>query len=359
MKRIEGAIGVLITFAVAIMPVASWAAPRAAAKPRIVIVATGGTIAGAAKSETEAGYKAGAVAVDVLVEAVPQLAELARVRGVQVASVGSQDMSDAIWLKLAVEVNKLLAAPDVDGVVITHGTDTMEETAYFLNLVVKSDKPVVLTGSMRPATAMSADGPLNIYNAVALAADPHAHGRGVLVGIDDDVHGAHAVTKTHPTDVETFRSHEEGLVGVCLFGKCDFFRTPVELNTTKSEFAVTAESKLPRVDILYAHADMSPDLIDAAVAKGAKGLVIAGVGDGNMTTAALDAVKRARKKDVVVVRASRVGAGIVRRNIEVNDDELGTVASMALNPSKARVLLKLALLKSTDPARIQDYFNRY
>jgi len=235
----------------------------------------------------------------------------------------------------------------------------MEETAYFLNLVVKSDKPVVLTGSMRPATAMSADGPLNIYNAVALAADARAQGRGVLVAVNDDVHGAHAVTKTHTTDVETFSSHEEGLVGVCLFGQCAFFRIPGEVHTARSEFAVDADQKLPRVDVIYAHADMSPDLIDAAVAQGAKGLVVAGVGDGNMTTPALQALKRARATGVVVVRASRVGSGIVRRNIEINDDALGFVAAMALNPSKARVLLKLALTKSQDPKGVQDYFNRY
>ncbi len=355
MKRIVIVVGVLVMSALVARPAQTADTPAR----RVVIVATGGTIAGAAKSETDAGYKAGEVAVDVLLEAVPQLKDVAQVRGVQVASIGSQDMSDAVWLKLAAEVNALVASPDVDGVVITHGTDTMEETAYFLNLVVKSDKPVVLTGSMRPATAMSADGPLNIYNAVALAADPRAQGRGVLVGVNDDVHGAHAITKTHTTDVETFSSHEEGLVGVCLFGKCDFFRTPTEVNTARSELSVSADQKLPRVDIIYAHADMSPDLIDAAVAKGAKGLVVAGVGDGNMTTPALEALKRARAMGVVVVRASRVGAGIVRRNIEVNDDELGFVAAMGLNPSKARVLLKLALTKSQDPARIQDYFNRY
>jgi L-asparaginase len=356
MKRIAIAVGLLVMSALFASPARTAAAPPAR---QVVIVATGGTIAGAAKSETEAGYKAGAVAVDVLLEAVPQLKELARVRGVQVASVGSQDMSDAIWLKLAAEVNALVASPDVDGVVITHGTDTMEETAYFLNLVVKSDKPVVLTGSMRPATAMSADGPLNIYNAVALAADARARGRGVLVAVNDDVHGARAITKTHTTDVETFTSHEEGLVAVCLFGKCDFFRTPTEVHTAKSEFSVSADQKLPRVDVIYAHADMSPDLIEAAVAKGAKGLVVAGVGDGNMTTPALEALKSARAKGVVVVRASRVGAGIVRRNIEVDDDALGFVAAMALNPPKARVLLKLALTKTQDPARVQDYFNRY
>lgn len=331
----------------------------AAGKPQIVIVATGGTIAGSAKSGTEAGYTSGQVAVDVLLQAVPELSGLARVRGVQVASIGSQDMNDAVWLKLAAEVNQLLASRDVDGVVVTHGTDTMEETAYFLNLVVKSDKPCVLTGSMRPATAMSADGPLNIYNAVALAADPKARGRGVLVAINDDVHGAHAATKTHTTDVETFRSGEEGLVGVCLFGKCDFFRTPTETNTSKSEFSVKGLESLPRVDILYAHANMSADLVDAAVAAGAKGLVIAGVGDGNMTTPAVEALKRARAAGVVVVRSTRVGGGIVRRNIELNDDQLGFVASIGLNPGKSRVLLQMALLKTSDPAKIQDWFNRY
>lgn len=334
-------------------------AAEAADKPSIVIVATGGTIAGAAKSETDAGYKAGAVAVDVLLEAVPQLSELAEVRGVQVASIGSQDMNDEVWLNLAAEVNRLLGSRDTDGVVITHGTDTLEETAYFLNLAVRSDKPVVVTGSMRPATAMSADGPLNIYNAVALAADPRAKGRGVLVAVNDDVHGARAVTKTHTTDVETFRSNEDGLVGACLFGKCEFFRTPSELHTSKSEFSAKGVTALPRVDILYAHANMSPDLIDAAVAAGARGIVIAGVGDGNMTAPAVEAMKRARAKGVVVVRASRVGTGIVRRNIEVNDDELGFVASMALNPPKARVLLQLALLKTDDPKKIQGWFDRY
>lgn len=353
---IHGAARFFVAAGLAIAPASALAAE---AKPQVVIVATGGTIAGSARSETEAGYKAGAVAVDVLLDAVPQLKELATVRGVQVASIGSQDMNDAVWLKLAAEVNGLLATGDVDGIVITHGTDTMEETAYFLNLVVKSDKPVVLTGSMRPATAMSADGPLNIYNAVALAADARAGGRGVLIGVNDDVHGARAITKTHSTDVETFRSNEDGLVGVCLFGKCDFFRSPTEVHTVKSEFSVTADQKLPRVDILYAHADMSADLIDAAVAAGAAGLVVAGVGDGNMTTPALEAFKRAAAKGVVVVRATRVGAGIVRRNIEVNDDELGFVAAMALNPSKARVLLKLALTKTKDPKKVQDYFNRY
>jgi L-asparaginase len=329
------------------------------AKPRIVIVATGGTIAGTAESMTAAGYQPAAVPVDVLIEAVPQMKKFAEVRGVQLSSVGSQDMNDELWVTLATEVNRLLAQPDIDGVAITHGTDTLEETAYFLNLVVKSDKPVVLTGSMRPSTSLSADGPLNVYNAVGVASDERARGRGVLVVANDDIHGARAVTKRHTTDVETFVSPEVGLIGVCLFDDREFSRSPSRAHTTATPFTVTAGQSLPRVDVIYAHAGMSPDLIDAAVANGAKGIVIAGVGDGNMTTAALEAVRRAVSKGVVVVRSTRVGEGIVRRNIEVNDDEVGTVVSKELNPAKARVLLKLALTQSSDSKTVQALFDKY
>ena len=332
---------------------------QTAKKPHVVIIATGGTIAGSAASQTEAGYKSGAVGVDVLIQAVPQLKDVAEVTGEQIASIGSQDMNDEVWLKLGKRVNEILAKPDVNGVAITHGTDTMEETSYFLNLVVKSDKPVVMTGSMRPSTAMSADGPLNIYNAVAIAADPGARGRGVLVTVDDDIHSGHDIVKTHTTDVGTMSSGEPGLIGATLFGKNTWYRTPNQTHTAKSEFSIAGVNALPRVDIIYAHANMSPDVISSAVQNGAKGLVIAGVGDGNMTAPALEAVKAAVAKGVVVVRSSRVNGGIIRRNIEVNDDQLGTVASIELNPAKARVLLQLVLLKTKDTKAVQGYFDRY
>jgi L-asparaginase len=344
--------------AAAVLTVAA-ACAQPAKKPKVVIVATGGTIAGAAASQTDAGYKSGAVGVDILINAVPQLKDVAEVTGEQVASIGSQDMNDEVWLKLANKVNEILAKPDVAGVAITHGTDTMEETAYFLDLVVKSDKPVVLTGSMRPSTAMSADGPLNIYNAVAIAADPAARGRGVMVTVDDDIHSAHDIVKTHTTDVGTMSSGEAGLVGATLFGKDTWYRSPNNLHTTKSEFSITGVKAMPRVDIIYAHANMSPDMISSAVANGAKGLVIAGVGDGNMTSPAAEAVKAAVKQGFVVVRSTRTHGGIIRRNIELSDDDMGTVASMELNPGKARVLLQLALLKTKDPKTIQGYFDRY
>src|SRR5277367_6666368 len=203
--------------------------------PNIVILATGGTIAGAAATGTQAGYTSGAVTIDSMLAAVPGIKALANVKGEQLSNVGSQDMTFGIMLTLAKRINALLAQNGVDGIVVTHGTDTMEETAFFLNLVVKSDKPVVLVGSMRPSTAVSADGPLNIYDAVAVAADPSARGLGVLVVMNDWIHGAHSLTKTSTTAVQTFMSPLRGLVGVSAYGKDDFYNTPPWKNTTGSE----------------------------------------------------------------------------------------------------------------------------
>ena len=324
-----------------------------------MILATGGTIAGAAATGTQSAYTSGAVTIDAMVNAVPGIKDLANIKGEQVANVGSQDMSFDIMLKVAKRINELLPTNDVDGIVVTHGTDTMEETAYFLNLVVKSDKPVVLVGSMRPSTAVSADGPLNLYNAVAVAGNPKSKGRGVLVVMNDHIHAAHSLTKTSTTDVQTFMSPLRGLVGVVSYGKSDFYNTPPWKHTTETEFDISNVTKLPRVDIIFADADMSPDLIDASVADGAKGIVIAGVGNGNMNKVSVDAAARAVKKGVVVVRSSRVPTGVVGRNVELNDDELGFIASDELNPQKSRILLSLALLKPRPASEIQQLFMTY
>jgi L-asparaginase len=294
-----------------------------------------------------------------MIHAVPGLTDLAHIKGEQVSNVGSQDMSFDILLKLAKRINELAASPNVDGIVITHGTDTMEESAFFLNLTVKTDKPVVMVGSMRPSTAVSADGPLNLYNAVGVAADPDAKGRGVLVVMNDWIHGAHSLTKTSTTAVQTFMSPVRGLVGVANYGKNDFYTRPEWKHTTESEFDITNVTKMPRVDILFASLDMSPDLIDCAVASGAKGIVIAGVGNGNMNKASMDAAARAVRNGVVVVRSSRVPTGSVGRNVEVKDDELGFIASDELNPQKARILLALALLGERKPQAIQNLFSTY
>ena len=330
-----------------------------AKKPNIVILATGGTIAGAAASGTQSAYTSGAVTIDAMLDAVPGIKDLANLKGEQISNVGSQDMSFDIMLKLAKRINELLPTNEVDGIVITHGTDTMEETAYFLNLTVKSDKPVVMVGSMRPSTAVSADGPLNLYNAVAVAADPNSGGRGVLVVMNDWIHAAHSLTKTSTTAVQTFMSPLRGLVGVTAYGKDDFYNTPPWKHTTGSEFDVSNVTKLPRVDVIFGSVDMSPDLIDASVNNGAKGIVIAGVGNGNMNQVSVDAAARAAKKGVVVVRSSRVPTGLVGRNVEIKDDELGFIASDELNPQKSRILLMLALLKPRSVAQIQELFATY
>jgi L-asparaginase len=354
MKRLHQRLALVI----AVLVVSVQCSSAQARKPNVTILATGGTIAGAAATGTQAGYTSGAVTIDAMIAAVPGIRDLATIKGEQISNVGSQDMSFDILLKLAKRINEITKAADVDGIVITHGTDTMEESAFFLNLTVKTDKPVVMVGSMRPSTAVSADGPLNLYNAVAVAADTRAKGRGVLVVMNDWIHAAHSLTKTSTTAVQTFMSPVRGLVGITAYGKSDFYTTPQWTHTTKSEFDIATVTTLPRVDIIYAYEDMSPALIDAS-ATGAKGIVIAGVGNGNMNKASVDAAANAVKKGVVVVRSSRVATGTVGRNVELDDDKLGFIASDELNPQKARILLTLALLRQRTPKEIQDMFYKY
>jgi L-asparaginase len=327
--------------------------------PQVVVLATGGTIAGAAASDVQAGYTSGQVGVEQLLAAVPQAEQLASLRGEQIANIGSQDMNDEVWLKLARRVNELVAMPEVAGVVITHGTDTIEETAFFLNLVVRSKKPVVLTAAMRPSTALSADGPLNFFNAVAVAADKEAVGRGVLVVINDWIHDASSLTKTSTTAVQAFQSPLSGLIGTVAYGDTKFFRGPIGRDTTSADFSLDDVTSLPRVDIVMAHQNMDGVLIEAAAAAGARGIVIAGVGNGNMTAAAVKALADQASKGVLCVRASRVATGRVGRNVELDDDKLGFVASLGLSPQKARVLLRLALTKTTDVKQIQKYIEEY
>ena len=354
MKRNAGWLALIsLTLSVAAL------AQQPPALPRVKVLATGGTIAGAQASASNYSYRSGAYDVNALIAAVPNLDQLAVITGEQVASIGSQDMNDEVWLALGKRVNEVLAAADTDGVLITHGTDTLEETSYFLSLVTKSDKPVVMVGSMRPATAISADGPGNIYNGVAVLADRGAYGKGTLVSLNDEIHYARNVVKTDTTSVQTFRSVNRGPAGVVHTGKVEWFEPMDRKVGNATEFSVAALEKLPRVDVLYAHANMSADLIEAAVENGAQGVVIAGVGDGNMTAAALEAVTKAAKAGVVVVRSTRLPAGIVLRNNEVNDDELGLVASGELSPAKSRVLLQLALTRTKDPVRIQQMFYEY
>ncbi len=351
------------TLVVALLTLALAAAAAPAPQPplpHVVILATGGTIAGTAASSTATvGYKAATVGVAELIAAVPELASVARVTGEQVFQIASENMTPAHWLILARRVNELLARPDVAGVVITHGTDTLEETAYFLDLVVKSDKPVVLVGAMRPATAISADGPMNLYNAVALAASPDAVGRGVMVCMNDRIDAARDVTKTSTVALDTFRSPEVGVLGLMERGRPVFYRTTTRLHTTATEFDVANLKELPNVGIALAYAGSGRLEIDALAAAGVKGIVNAGVGDGSLSIEAKAALVEARKRGIVVVRASRIPGGPVVRDGEADDDALDFVVADNLSPQKARILLALALTRTSDTREIQRIFRRY
>ena len=339
---------------------AAAAAAQAQNLPNVVILATGGTIAGTgATSTTTVGYTAAKVGVDALIAAVPELKKVANVRGEQVMQIASENMNNDAWLKLAKRVNTLLAQSDVDGIVITHGTDTIEETAYFLDLVVKSKKPVVIVGAMRPSTAISADGPINLYNAVLLAGSKEAVGKGVLVTLNDQINAGREVTKTNTSTMDTFKTPELGFLGYIQGSKPYFYRQSTRKNTADTPFDIMNLDKLPQVDIVYGYANMNPIALNAFLAAGAQGIIHAGVGDGSLNNTVVPSLTEARKKGVVIVRSSRVGQGIVARNGEADDDKLDFVVSDTLNPQKARILLMLALTKTTDTKEIQKMFWEY
>ena len=350
----------LLACAILLSSYAGAAEKVAAPLAHVTILATGGTIAGSgASTTTTVGYTAATVGVERLIAAVPELAKVAQVKGEQVFQIASENMSNEHWLTLAKRVNTLLAQPDVDGIVITHGTDTLEETAYFLDLTVKSKKPVVIVGAMRPGTALSADGPINLYNAVLLAASQEAVGKGVLVALNDQIHAARDVTKTNTSTLDSFKTPELGLLGYIQGSKPYFYRQPTRKHTADSEFDVSKLSALPQVDIVYGYANVSPVALNALVGAGAKGIIHAGVGDGSLASSVKAGLIEARKKGVLIVRSSRVGQGIVARNGEANDDELDFVASDTLNPQKARILLMLALTKTSDSQQIQRILYTY
>ncbi|HIF9187818.1 TPA: L-asparaginase 2 [Photobacterium damselae] len=327
--------------------------------PNIKILATGGTIAGAGQSATESNYTAGKVGVDALIAAVPDMTKIADISGEQVVSIGSQDMNDEVWLKLAKRVNELLAQDDVDGIVITHGTDTMEETAYFLDLTVKSKKPVVLVGAMRPSTAMSADGPVNLYNAVVAATDEDSKGRGVLVTMNDTIFDARDVTKTNTTSVNTFQSPNFGPLGYIHNSDAKYQRSPERKHTTETIFDVSKLTSLPKVGIVYNYANASDLPVKALIDAKFDGIVSAGVGNGNLYHTVFDQLGKASKDGIMVVRSSRTPTGSTTLDAEIDDAKYGFVASGTLNPQKARILLMLSLTQTKDYKDVQKMFQYY
>lgn len=260
---------------------------------------------------------------------------------------------------MAKRVNELLAQDDVDGIVITHGTDTLEETAYFLDLTVKSDKPVVIVGAMRPSTAMSADGPVNLYNAVVTATDEDSQGRGVLVAMNDTIFDARDVTKTNTTSVSTFQSPNFGPLGYIHNSDAKYQRSPERKHTTETTFDVSKLDKLPQVGIVYNYANASSLPVKAFVDAKFDGIVSAGVGNGNLYHTVFDELEKASKDGILVVRSSRTPTGSTTLDAEVDDDKYGFVASGTLNPQKARILLMLSLTQTKNYQDIQKMFQHY
>ena len=330
------------------------------ALPNIKIMATGGTIAGVGVSSTQyAGYQAAVMPIDKLLAAVPDLSKVANVSGEQIAQVASHNMTSAVLLKLAQRVNGLLASKEVDGVVITHGTNTLEESAYFLNLVVKSNKPVVMVGAMRPGSSMSADGPMNLFRAVITAGSQEAHGRGVMIVMNDQIIAARDLQKTDTMTVDTFKAPLFGYLGFVVDNKTHFYKPAARTHTASTEFNIEGLTSLPKVDIVMGYEDDSRVAIDALIAAGAEGIVHAGAGTASVSNAMLPGVQDAVARQVAVVRSPRSSLGIITRNMEFDDDKYGTVSGDTLSPPKARILLMLALTKSRDPKEIQRMFDTY
>ncbi|MDR1857702.1 MAG: type II asparaginase [Desulfovibrio sp.] len=326
--------------------------------PKVTILGTGGTIAGSGGSATQlTGYKPGDLTADQLIAAVPGLKDFADISAEQVANIGSYDMTTEIWLKLAKRANELLSK-DTDGIVITHGTDTQEETVYFLNLTVKSEKPVVTVGAMRPATAISADGPLNLLQAVAVAGSKEARGKGSLLVMNGEINGAREVTKTNTLQPETFRSNDLGFLGYVVNNAPVFYRTSLRKHTKDSEFDVSKLTALPKVEIVYTYVDSGLDALKGVIAGKAEGIVIAGMGNGSVSSEMLKVMKEAVAQGIVIVRSSRTGTGMITFDPKKGDDA-GVVAADSLNPQKARILLMLALTKTKDPKDIRRIFATY
>jgi glutamin-(asparagin-)ase len=329
-------------------------------KANVVILATGGTIAGAgASAANSATYQAAKVPVDKLIAGVPELKEVANVRGEQVFQIASESFTNEHLLTLGKRVAALAKQADVDGIVITHGTDTLEETAFFLNLVVHTDKPIVVVGAMRPGTALSADGMLNLYDAVSVAAKSDARGKGVLVTMNDEIQSGRDVSKSINVRTEAFKS-PWGALGMVVEGKNYWFRAPVKRHTMNSEFDIEKIEQLAPVEIVYGYGNMNDAAYRAFAKGGAKAIIHAGTGNGSVGKQIVPVLQELRGQGIQIVRSARVvGGGFVLRNAEQPDDKYDWVVAHDLNPQKARLLAAVALTKTQDSKELQRIFWEY
>lgn len=322
----------------------------------IRIIATGGTISAAGDEGATTGYKDGAFDVKAQMASIKNVEKLANLSGEQIFNVSSSDITRIQWLELAQRVNQLARQDDIDGFVITHGTDTMEETAYFLNLVLKTDKPVVLTGAMRPATATSADGPLNMYQAVAVAASDDSVGKGVLLVFADGIYGGRDVQKINNFKTGAFNGKDFGSMGFIRNDKAYYVNESTKKHTVNTEFDVTGLTELPDVEVAYFGLDAQPGVLHY-FADHCDGLVIAGAGGSAFSQVWLGELAKVTEK-IPVVRSTRIANGITIYDEEM-DGVAHTLYSETLPPQKAKILLMLALTVTKDPERIQRMFELY
>jgi L-asparaginase len=333
------------------------AAPNEGQLPIVAVLSTGGTIA-SKQNTSKGGYEAVLTGKD-LVAAVPAIQKVARVRVEQILNISSSDMNPEIWVRLAGRVNDLLAMPDIAGVVVTHGTNTLEETAYFLDLAVTGSKPVILVGAQRPASDSDSDGPRNLLDAIRVCVSPEAWNNGVLVVMNGQINPARDVTKSNTSQVETFRSLEFGPIGLVDVDGVRFYRTPLRRQT----IPISGETHLGRVEIIMNYAGADGLLIRSLLrAGGIDGLVIAGLGLGCVSSSMYDAIQEARAKDIAVVISTRVPTGRIfslsaMKGCSLTLKQIGCVLADNLSPQKARVLLLLALTKTRDPESLQKYFD--
>jgi L-asparaginase len=340
-------------------------APSAqAAAPRVRLVATGGTISNRA---------GGRLTAEELVKSMPGIDRFATAEFEQFSNLASSELTLDQWLALGKRINELFATDrGLEGVVVTSGTDTLEELAYFLNLTVRTDRPVVVVGSMRNPSTLGYEGAANLLEAFRVAASPQARGKGVLVVLNDEINAAREVTKTDALRLQTFQSRTVGVLGVVDADRVVFYRSGVKRHTSDSEFDLSPVTKLPRVDVVLVYQGADGDLIRAAVDNGARGIVLATAGAGATSGTQQEGITYALKKGVPVVITTRTGSGRIAPfrgggrggagrsdNPLTEEERRRRIAGEDLSPVKARVLLMVALTRTSDPGEIQRIFSEY
>lgn len=323
----------------------------------IVIIATGGTIAGSGKMGKATNYQAGKINIDEIIDSIPMINEVANLKAIQLFNVDSNEIDEQYWLILANKINELVNCDDVDGIVVTHGTDTLDETSYFLNLTIHTYKPVVLTGAMRPASATSADGPMNLYQAVCLASSDEALGHGVMALFSSTIYSGRDIQKVSDFKIDAFDQKEFGCLGYMHDDKVNMFSRTFKKHTLQSIFSKNLPESLPSVGIVYYYAGAKVEIL-TSMAKMHQGIVIIGSGSGNYSKAWLDEIERLNKMGIIFVRASRVNQGIVYES-EIFDPNNRCIPSNTLSGQKARVLLMLAMSKTKNVSEIKRIFDEY